>query len=237
MAQGESRSVVSASPILSYGTGSSRPARGLLIAAAVCVIPALFAAAVLFWFGLTVQNADIGVKAGVGAWMCMTLPFVLAGTVCAAVAVWRRGWRESRIPFALLLLLWSFVPAAFLGSALGPGFPKPPTSPVIVADIAGQWTYSYTDQTVTNLMIAFMPDGTFRQTVSSVGAAPRTQQGKWKLRGKYLELEGLLVRDGTGWTAESSFWGLYESRTRPGQIVISGGAINDADCWQELQKK
>lgn len=124
--------------------------------------------------------------------------------------------------------------------------PAPTTRTWSEKDIVGSWKYVSNAGHGSTITITFNSDGTFHQVVGLYGTKTMSQDGFWSIRagadprrgfvpGK-LNVYGALMEMGTWTPRDWDWWDIVESRKRPGQLAISGGAFPDPDGYQEFEK-
>jgi hypothetical protein len=155
---------------------------------------------------------------------------------------------------AAALLLAGMSPACSPGA--GFGVPDATTRTVTPSDIIGRWQYRANPREAGGVpeddgvvTIAFAASGAFEQLIvppPSTRASTIVQKGTWALKGSSLELSGLLMWE-TGfpsthppsaphWIARDKTWIIIDSVQRPGNVAIYGGAKQDPDFDDELDR-
>lgn len=139
--------------------------------------------------------------------------------------------------------------AAFFFSMLLGGCPAPRARTeaqraITPRDVIGAWRYAGIPEEEGNsgwiVTVEFASDGTFRQTL----VPPRAQNlmvqtGAWRVEGKALQLEALLVWDEAAeghWARRAQTWPMIESEKHVGSLAILGGLAADHSLDRELDR-
>jgi hypothetical protein len=119
-----------------------------------------------------------------------------------------------------------------------------PKRAITQSDIIGAWRYAGVPEEEGDsgwiVTIEFASDGTFRQTLVPPRARNlMVQMGAWRVDGKALKMEPLIVWDEAAawhWARREQTWPVMESAKHSGALAICGGLAADHSLDRELDK-